>query len=216
MEKALLVIDFINEIVDGKGKLAAKGYAASIKKAATIARLNKAIRLFRENGMPVIFVRLAFDPSYANQPKASPVYGKAHEYGILKAGDWSTAFHPSVDYRKNDIVVEKQRVSAFYGTPLADLLRDMGVTHVCIAGVATDLAVEAAARDAHDRDFAVTVLADACAAASEREHEGSLLFLPKIGSVVAVEELQKAMEKIPASVSESIAEEGIGGGGRGL
>ena len=189
-KQALLVIDFINEIVDEKGKLAAKGYAAFIKKAATFDRLNMAIGHFRKKGLPIVFVRLAFDPSYADQPKSSPVFGKAHEYGILKANDWSTAFHASVDYREADRTIQKQRVSAFYDTPLTSLLRDMGVTHVFIAGVATDLAVDAAARDAHDRDFAVTVIADACAAATERDHERSIQFFPKIGSIMTVDELR--------------------------
>ncbi|MFA6039419.1 MAG: isochorismatase family cysteine hydrolase [Candidatus Peribacteraceae bacterium] len=188
--KALLVIDFINEVVDERGKLAAKGYADFINKAATFDKLNTAIAIFRKKELPVIFVRLAFDPSYANQPKSSPLFGKAHEYGILKAGDWSTAFHPSIDFRTNDLVMERQRVSAFHGTPLADLLREKSVTHVFIAGVATDLAVEATARDAHDNDFIVTVVADACAAASQQDHEKSLQFLPKIAWVVTVDSME--------------------------
>ena len=34
MKSALIVIDFINEIVDPKGKLAGKGYAAFIEQAS--------------------------------------------------------------------------------------------------------------------------------------------------------------------------------------
>ena len=146
--------------------------------------------MFRERDFPIVFLRLAFDHSYANQPKLSPVFGKANEFGILKANEWSTEFHASVDFRHSDLVIQKQRVSAFYDTALATLLRNMGVSHVFITGVATDLAVEAAARDAHDRDFSVTVIADACAAATEQDHARSLLFLPKIGSVMTVDELQ--------------------------
>jgi nicotinamidase-related amidase len=190
MKNALIVIDFINEIVDLKGKLVGKGYGAFIEKASTFEHLNKAIGIFRENESPVIFVRLGFDQAYTNQPKLSPVFGKANEFGILKTNDWSTQFHASVSYQDSDITIQKSRVSAFYDTPLASMLRNIGVTHVFIAGVATDLAVEAAARDAHDRDFIVTVVSDACAAATIEDHEKSLRFFPKIGSVVTADEIK--------------------------
>ena len=190
MTKALLVIDFINEIVDQNGKLAGKGYASFVQQESTFAHLNKAIRLFREKDHPVIFVRLGFDSSYSNQPKTSPVFGKAHDFGILKSDEWSTRLHTSVDHRDTDLVIQKQRVSAFYDTPLASTLRNLGVSDLYIAGVATDLAVEAAARDAHDRDFKVTIISDACAAATMEDHENTLRFLSKIGTVIKVDDLR--------------------------
>lgn len=190
MNSALLVIDFVNEIIDQKGKLAGKGYVAFIEKADTFDHLNHAIGIFREKGCPIVFIRLGFDHSYANQPKSSPVFGKANEFSIFKTGEWSTQFHSSVDYRDSDLTIQKSRVSAFYDTPLATMLRNMGVSNIFIAGVATDLAVEAAARDAHDRDFMVTVVSDACAAATIEDHEKSLRFFPKIGSVVSASEIK--------------------------
>lgn len=190
MKNALLVIDFVNEIVDQKGKLAGKGYAAFVEKSATFDHLNKAIGIFREKGCLVVFIRLGFDHLYANQPKSSPVFGKANEFGILKTGEWSTQFHPLINCQDSDLTIQKSRISAFYDTPLASMLRNMGVSHVFIAGVATDLAVEATARDAHDRDFIVTVVSDACAAATIEDHEKSLRFFPKIGSVVTANEIK--------------------------
>lgn len=185
MKKALLVIDFINEIVDTEGKLAAKGYASYISEHGTFERLNAAIDSFRKTGDSIIFVRLAFEPSYANQPKSSPVFGKAHEFGILADGTWSSEINSAVDYRKGeDMEIVKIRVSAFHNTGLAELLHGEGVTDVYIAGIATDLAVEAAARSAHDNDFNVFVVADASAAATIDDHNRSLMFLPKIAQLV--------------------------------
>lgn len=39
-------------------------------------------------------------------------------------------------------------------------------------------------RDAHDRDFNVHVVQDACAAANEADHQTSLTVLEKIGTIV--------------------------------
>ena len=190
MKRALLVIDFINEIVDKNGKLAGKGYATFIEENDTFNNLNAAIGAFREAGDSVIFVRLAFDPSYSNQPKGSPVFGKAHEFEILADGTWSTEINSSVDYRDGeDEVVVKTRVSAFHGTDLAEKLRAADVTDVYIAGVATDLAVEAAARSAHDNDFTVHVVTDASAAANQADHDKSLHLLPKFAQLVTSSEV---------------------------
>jgi len=189
MKRALLVIDFINEIVDPNGKLAAKGYANFIAEHDTFSHLNAAIDTFRQVGDPVIFIRLAFDASYNNQPKSSPVFGKAHEFGILADGTWSTEINDAVRYHKTDEVLVKTRVSAFHDTGLAELLRNEGITDVYIAGVATDLAVEAAARAAHDSDFTVKVVTDACAAASQADHDKSLHVLPKMAQLVTAADL---------------------------
>lgn len=190
MKRTLLVIDFINEIVAENGKLAGKGYATFIAEHRTFDHLNIAIDAFRKAGDSVIFVRLAFDPTYSNQPKSSPIFGKAHEFDILADGTWSTEINDAVDYREgDDEVVVKIRVSAFHGTGLADMLRDAGVTDVYIAGVATDLAVEAAARSAHDNDFTVHVVTDASAAANQVDHDKSLHVLPKFAQLVTAAEL---------------------------
>jgi len=187
--KALLVIDFINEIVDDKGKLSGKGYASFIRENSTFEKLNDVITKFRTANLPIIFVRLAFKGDYSDQPKSSPVFGKAHEFGILSEGTWSTEVHASVDKKDSDTVITKNRVSAFHNTGLTKLLRDKGVTDVYICAVATDLAGEAAARSAHDDDFKVIIVADACAAANSADHEKSLAFLPKIATVMNVGDL---------------------------
>lgn len=189
MKRTLLVIDFINEIVDPNGKLAAKGYADFIAEHGTFGHLNAAIGAFRAAGDAVIFVRLAFDPSYRDQPKGSPVFGKAHEFGILADGTWSTEINAAVDYRKGDEVVVKSRVSAFHDTGLVDMLHAADVTDVYIAGVATDLAVEATARSAHDNDFTVYVVTNASAAANQADHDKSLHVLPKFAQLVTAAEL---------------------------
>jgi nicotinamidase-related amidase len=58
-----------------------------------------------------------------------------------------------------------------------------------IAGVSTPWAVQAAARDAHDRDYQVVVVEDASAAATEADHAASIGLLRRIARVVTVEEL---------------------------
>jgi nicotinamidase-related amidase len=56
-------------------------------------------------------------------------------------------------------------------------------------GCATELAVQAAVRDALDRDLTAIVVSDACATANDEDHEISLPILGKIASVCTVSEL---------------------------
>ena len=188
-KKALVCIDFINEIVHPDGKLAGKGYASFIKDHDTLQHLAMAQARFREKGDLVVHVRVGFSPSYAEHPAHSPLFGKAKEFGALTLGSWGTEFENQVAPSDSDVVVVKHRVSAFYSTNLDMILRVNDIEEIYIAGVATDLAVESAVRDAHDRDYVVTVLSDCCAAANDTDHANSLTTLGKIASVASLDDV---------------------------
>jgi nicotinamidase-related amidase len=183
MRNALVCIDFINEIVGPSGKLAGKGYLDFVTRHNTLANLAKEQVAVREAGGHVIHVHLGFTEDYSDHPKGSPLLGGARGAGILQRNTPSTEIVKDVAPREGDIVLVKTRISAFYRTDLERSLLDLGVQRVLLAGVATDLAVESAARDAHDRDFEVEVLASCCAAASDSDHAGALAVLRKIAAV---------------------------------
>jgi nicotinamidase/pyrazinamidase len=75
--------------------------------------------------------------------------------------------HQSLDQSNLDQVVDKaqdpntQGYSAFHGGDLADVLREHGVDHVYVAGLATDYCVKNTVLDAVREGFAVTVVEDA-------------------------------------------------------
>ncbi len=73
-----------------------------------------------------------------------------------------------------DFQVVKHRVSPFYSTTLEAQLRALGVTRIYCSGVSTQAVVQATVRDAHDRDYDVVLLEDACCAASLEEHRNSI------------------------------------------
>ena len=60
----------------------------------------------------------------------------------------------------------------------------MGVTEVFLTGVATDMVVESTAREAHDRDFTVNVIADCCIAASDEDQQRTLTNMNKLASIL--------------------------------
>ena len=183
MTQALVCIDFINEIVGETGKLAQKGYARFTEQHGTLQRLAALQSEFREKGHRVVHVHLGFSPDYADHPANSPLIGGARNGGILQLGTPSTELHSVVGAMPGDLVLVKKRISAFYETGLEPTLRVLGIRELVIAGVATDIAVQSAARDAHDRDFSVEIVGACCAAASQDDHDQALANIAKFARV---------------------------------
>lgn len=187
-ENALLLIDFINEIVHPDGKIAGKGYADFDARHGSLDRVGALLRHARRAEIPVIHVGVAFSADYKEQPETSPVFGGAKRFGVLQRDTWATDFHVKTAPLAGEAVLVKHRVSAFFGTPLELLLRTYGVRNLFIAGCATDMAVQTAARDAHDRDFACHVVGDCCIAANDDDHEQTLRMLAKVARVMTLDE----------------------------
>ena len=183
MTTTLILLDFINEIVDEKGKFAGKGYPAFVKTHGVLNSVNAAIAKAREKNIPVIFVRVGFSPDYREWPESSPLFGAAKKFGALQLGTWATEVHQSINKTDEDLLVTKHRVSAFYATSLEVILRTLGVDTILLGGVATDLVVQSTAREAHDRDYRVVVLEDLCGAGNEEDHAHALRLLAKVATV---------------------------------
>lgn len=188
--QALLVIDFINDIVHPLGKIA--GCASHCQEQQAISHANQAMAYARQQGWKVILIKVGFDPHYHAQPKHSAIFGKAHLLGALMLGASGTAFHDALEVRDTDLVLTKPRVSPFYGTSLEAALRANHINHLWICGVSTEWAIQSAVRDAHDRDYEITVLEDACAAADASQHQHSISSLSRIARIMTVAEMLDA------------------------
>lgn len=84
--------------------------------------------------------------------------------GFFVPGTPGIAFHPSVEPRAGEQVVEKHEPNSFVGTGLEQVLRDRGVTELVVLGMMTSMCIDSTVRAASDAGFACTVVADACAA----------------------------------------------------
>ena len=74
----------------------------------------------------------------------------------------------------SDLIIDKNRYSAFQGTDLDDWLRNNGVEDLIITGVMTNLCCETTARDAFGHDYRVFFVADATATLNEELHLATL------------------------------------------
>jgi len=189
MKLAILTLDFINDICDLQGKIA---YSSKrVKANRVIDHANQVLTWGREQRHLIAHVKVGFRASYVTCSTISPLFNAVKKKKALLLGSWGTEFCQALSIEKNEPVVIKHRVSAFYATELETLLRSHRIEHVVLLGVSTNNVVELTAREAHDRDYRVTVVADACEAESDEIHQASVNFLKKIACVVTAEELIK-------------------------
>jgi nicotinamidase-related amidase len=87
-----------------------------------------------------------------------------------------------------DTAVEKVNFSAFYMSRLEWVLARAGMRRLLVGGIVTNGGVASTVRDAHVRDFEVTVLQDACAAFDRPTHETAIAALRPVAAIATVAE----------------------------
>jgi len=135
-----------------------------------VARTAELAAALRKAGGTVVVVRVE-RPHVVEQPPGS---------GLV----------PEMAPQQGDIEVVKRTIGAFYGTGLAERLRERGIDTVVMAGLATTMGVESTARAAADHGFEVVFAADAMSGMTAAEHEHALaVTLPRFGGVHRTEHL---------------------------
>lgn len=84
--------------------------------------------------------------------------------GVCVAGSEGAAIIPELTPLPGELVQPKTRCSAFFGTPLADILRRHDVGRAVVAGTQWPNCVRATAVDAMSHDFLTILAVDACSA----------------------------------------------------
>lgn len=186
---AVLLLDFINDIVHPQGKVASS--AQYVQENKVIEKANQVINFARQHNLPIIFVKVGFNQGYPECPTHSPLFGRAKQMQALQLNAWSTEFHENIVIQPQDLIIIKHRVSAFYATALEAFLRANNIEQLIITGVSTDMAVQSTAREAHDRDYQTIIVADACGAANTENHENALKLLARIATIVDTTKLNE-------------------------
>ena len=92
---------------------------------------------------------------------------------LIPKGSEGAAVMPLIAPQGDEIVLPKTASGIFNATNIDYVLRNLGVGRLAIFGVYTNQCIESAVRDAADRGFLVTVVADACATKSAEQDAAS-------------------------------------------
>jgi nicotinamidase-related amidase len=107
-----------------------------------IKNVAKAVEKARQQGVPVIWVQHSHDEEI---PYGSPAW------------EWVPELSPA----EGEARVYKQFNSSFEQTKLEEVLADLGVTHVVLAGAASNWCIRSTAYGALDRGYDLTLIKDA-------------------------------------------------------
>ncbi|MGW0765707.1 hydrolase [Streptomyces sp. NPDC002676] len=184
---ALVAIDLQNGIVG----MPTQPYAAS----DVVARTARLAEAFRARNLPVVLVRVAFAPDWAD---VVPGRTERQARGLAFPEGWDVIVD-ELSGHPGDIRVTKHNWSALYGTDLDVQLRRRGITQIVLTGIATSIGVESTARDAYAHGYHVTLATDAMADSDPAAHAGSVeRIFPRLGESGTTEEILELLAKTHA------------------
>lgn len=190
---ALLLVDLQNDFIHPRGAYARGGLANS-EIAALPARIAPLAGAWRAKGGLVVATHFTLVPGRNGEPIVSPHLKAMRPFlrkGDFAPGSWG---QQTVDeLQPVDVAVEKVGYSAFYMSRLEWVLRKLGVERLVVGGIVTNGGVASTVREAHVRDFAVAVMADACAAFSPEVHSTALAALEPVARIASVAEMTAAL-----------------------
>ncbi|MBS1687618.1 MAG: cysteine hydrolase [Bacteroidetes bacterium] len=135
-----------------------------------ISANKKAIEYARVQNMPVIFVTVGFRQGAPEVSGNNKSFAAAKERFANIDMNMFASVIPELDKKADELQVMKRRISAFAGSDLEVILRAWGIQHLVLTGIATSGVVLSTLREAADKDYGLTVLADCCADADEEVH----------------------------------------------
>jgi nicotinamidase-related amidase len=133
---ALLVLDMQVNMFEAQPPL-----ARAEELLATVQGLRAAARTA---GAPIIYVRHNGGPGEPDEP-----------------GTPGWQIHPALAPNPEDLILDKRQPDAFAGTPLQQELAARGIERIVLAGLQTDMCINASCRRARELGYTVTLVADA-------------------------------------------------------
>ena len=187
-QTALLLCDLQNDFIHPRGAYG-RGGQSSPDIAALHARIAPLASAMRARGGLVGATLFTLVPGRGGEPIISehlkvlrPFLGR----GDFAPSSWGQQVVDEL--RPVDFEVEKVAYSAFHMSRLEWVLRKLDIAHLIIAGIVTNGGVASTVRDAHVREFEVTVLADGCATFSQEIHRQAIDGMRPIARISTVSE----------------------------
>jgi len=172
---ALLVMDVQNDIVHEDGKYKPFGNPAHAKERNIFDKIEAVLDKAREEDLKVIHVKFGMRDFEAEMEGChAPILAAVAGMRACDLDDWGGEIYETFTPIEGEDIVEKNRVDAFIGTNLKDLLDEAGIETLLMTGVATNWVVEATARHAADEGYRVIVLEDCCSSMNQAMHDFSI------------------------------------------
>ncbi len=192
---ALVLVDMQNDFLHRDGAYA-RGGASSPEIAALAERLTPVVKKMREKGSWIVSTHFTLVPGKQGVPFISPHLKKLRPFlqkGDFMPSSWGQALIDEL--APADLPVEKVAFSAFYMSRLEWVINRAGIEHLVFCGIVTNGGVASTVRDAHVRDFEITVLEDGCAAFSPEIHQTNIAALASLAEITTCADFMVKLEQ---------------------
>ncbi len=186
---ALILIDMQNESTPN-------GFWKTYGWDNIVINAKKVLEQARKINLPIIFVRVAGRVDGIDTYEYCPTDENGNRVYSVRGTD-SVEIVDELKPGPEEIIVEKQRFSAFYQTNMDLVLRRLKVQELIMLGVYTDSCFLTSVYDAFTRDYRISIIKDACGAGTEAAHKTSIIDMANwiYGCrIFKTEEMIKAME----------------------
>lgn len=186
---ALLIVDFVRAYL-----LPGSPLYAGVENARAAAE--QLLGIARAAGIPVFHTNVVYEPGGRD---GGVFFRKLPALANFERGanPELASFAEGLEPRLGETVISKQYASAFFGTPLAEKLRALGVDTVLIAGVSTSGCVRATAVDACQSGFVPLVVRDAVGDRHPAPHEANLFDLQaKYAEVISLDAAREYLDRL--------------------
>jgi nicotinamidase-related amidase len=169
-----------------------------------LAAIKRLIEAARAKGVPVIYTTAAFRADDWDIGSWGWKNSRSDEWaGAPRSNLDGNTIMPDIAPGPRDIVVIKQKPSAFHGTPLQSYLTLLGCDSVLVTGTTTSGCVRATVLDAFSNNYRVTIAEEGCFDRSQASHAINLCDMhAKYADVVSTDEVIGYIGKLPSGLFE--------------
>ena len=177
----LIVIDIQNQFVNDLPE--------EMNGKEVVKNACKVIQKFREEKKNIVFFREVHRKNIVDFGRELDGDEKIHCIEGTKEADYVPEIKPADNGLEFEMT--KRRYSCFFATDLNILLKGLKTENLYIIGLLSDVCVHYTSADAHQHDFHIKVIKEACGGSSVKAHNAAMEAIEYLqhGSVISVNEL---------------------------
>ena len=192
---AFVAIDMQIDFCGKKGYVDVMGYDLSMT-AGPLKPIKNVLNAVRGTDIKVIHTREGHEPDLSDAPfnkvLRSKIIGEGVGLGdvppdglgrLLVRGEKNWDLHEDVYPIPGEVVVDKAGKGAFGSSTIHMILKNLGITHLVITGITTDVCVHTIMREANDYGYWCTLLKDCTGATDYGNYEAAVKSIKMQGGV---------------------------------